>query len=591
MKKILVTSLITSAIMIAIIMTTVVFMSKGKTENVSTDEQLDILAEAQTKDEIYKGGSEELTIAENGKILSFGEKSIDAVYNTKKSQAVMEKINKLKKYRKYTFDDPLFIWNPFGTNELSMYYYFRDEESTYIKYTIQVEDDAIPDFTRTLYNNTDEKTTRVHEYLITGFVPGYQNYLVLKRYNKKGEVLSQDYYDFYVEKLSDKVATKLDYHDGKSHGEVSAGLFTICGYNAGNENTPNVIPFYDNSGVIRTAIPIKNYRTDRMEYANGNMIYSYSNRKFAVVSRFGQVMQTFDLGTYRLCQDFIYNGYGQLWCIATDSSKSSTTVRDCIITVHMDTGKVEKLVDFKKIFPAILKKAKKTSSSANLNWIDLNSIQRVGSSDIIVSSRELSSIIKIRSVTSDNPKIGYIISEPSIWKETKYKKYLLLKGAYQGNKWYNLEDGTSGIEDGVEDFMTQFGQNGVTYVQSSNLGEGKYYLTMLNNNYGYAQTLPTIKWSNFIGVGTAKKAANNSYYYEYIVDENEGYYGLKHSYRVPYTAKGGNVFRVDNKSNTVANSMREKVFGEYDKDGLLIRQFSVKAYRVYKNDMKNFWFY
>lgn len=591
MKKILVTALITSVLMIGISAAAVVFMSKGKTEKTSL-EGFDLLENTGYEKEIDEGSSEELSIGRNGKILSFGEKKRDDIYDVKKSKAVMDKINKLKKKKKYTFKEPLFIWNPFGTNELSLYYYFRDEESTYIKYTIQVKDPDVPDFTRILNTNTDSKVTRIHEYSLTGFVPGCQNYLIVRKYNKNGNMLAIDYYDFYVQELDEKVPVKIEYKDSMKGSEaISEGLYCICGYNAGNKKTPNVIPFYDNSGIIRSAIPIKNYRTDRMEFVNHNMMYSYSNRAFAQVSAIGQVLHTYDLGKYRLHHDFIYNDYGQLWCLATDTGKHSVTVRDCVISVDMETGKVKKLVDFRTLFPEILKRAKKNVSSSSLNWIDLNSITRVGSSDIVVSSRELSSIIKIRSITSEYPKIGYLISDKAFWQKTKYKKYLLLKGAYLDKKWYNLDGDTSGLEEGVKDFTVQFGQNGVTYEMGKGLGEEQYYLSMLNNNYRVSKTVPNIKYADNTGVGTAKSAAANSYYYEYIVDEKEGYYGLKRSCKIPYTATGGNVFRVEGNGNMVINVMGGKTFGEYDKDGQLIRKYSLKAYRVYKYDMKNIWFY
>lgn len=588
MKKILVTSLITSAIMIAVIVTAMVFMSKGKAVETGTEE-LDLLSETGEKDEIYKGGSEELTIAEDGGILSFGDKSVKDIYNVKKSEAVAKKIDALKKKQHYTFDSPLFIWNPYGTNQLSLYYYFRDEESTYIKYTIQVEDKSIPDFTRVLNNHTEGNLTRVHEYLLTGFVPGCQNYLVIRRYNSSGKLITKEYFDFYVDKLKENVATKLDYKDGKSTAEITSGLYCVCGYHAESKNTTKIIPLYDNSGVIRSAFPIGTYRTDRLEFADDTMIYSYSDHAFAVVSPLGQVLESYSLGKYKLHHDFIYNDYGQLWCLATDTS--AKTVRDCVISVDMKSGKVTKLVDFAKLFSKMKNKAAKADSRRPLNWIDLNSIARIGSSDIIVSSRELSSIIRVNSITGGYPKIGYIISDASIWKTTKYKKYLLTKGAYVDDKWYNLNGDTDGekLEEGVHNFTSQFGQNSVTYEQGRDLEEGQYYLTMFNNNYGEANTLPNVKWGNFAGVGTKNKAAGNSYYYEYFVDEGSGYYGLKRSFQLPYSALGGNIFR--NESNVVASSMKDKIFGEYDQTGKLIREYSLKAYRVYKYDMKNYWYY
>ncbi|MBR3771597.1 MAG: aryl-sulfate sulfotransferase, partial [Clostridium sp.] len=352
---------------------------------------------------------------------------------------------------------------------------------------------------------------------------------------------------------------------------------------------PAVIPFYDNSGILRSVIPLENYRTDRIEFVNGNMVYSYSNKGFAVVAPNGKLVKVLSLRNYRLHHDFVYNGYGQLWCLASDTNQRNTE-KDCVISVNMDSGKIKKLVDFGTLLSGVKNAAAKADSARPLNWLELNSIVRVGSSDIIVSSRELSTIIRVNSVTSSYPKLGYLISDSAIWEKTKYQKYLLTKGAYVDEKWYNLNDHSQSTDKGeVRDFCTQFGQNSVSCVQSSQLAEEQYYLTMLNNNYGFASTLPNVKWSAFAGIGRRGRDADCSHFYEYIVDEKAGYYGLHRSFGVPYTAQGGSASR--NGSNIIIGSMNGKSFGEYDENGRLIREFSLKAYRVYKYDLKNYWFY
>lgn len=586
MKKVMVKVLVTSAVMISILIAAVVLMSKGKTSNRETNE-LDLLTESVDKQEINEGGSKHVSIGKNQTVMQFSHGNVKDIYNVKKSKAIAKKIDKLKKQTRYTFDNPLFIWNAYGTNKLSLYYYFRSEESTYVKYTIQVDDDKIPDFTRTLNTHTEGNLTRVHEYLLTGFVPGYQNYLVLRQYNAKGKLLKKQYFDFYVDKLGDGVKTKLGYEDGKSTSSISNGLFAVCGYHAGEKNIPKAIPFYDNSGIVRSVIPIENDRTDKIEILTDSMIYSISNQAFAQVSSLGQVMNVYPLGQYRLHHDFVYNGYGQLWCLAT--KKNAQSICDYVISVDVKNGKVIELVDCGALFPKLKKQAAKANKTRPLNWINLNSIVRIDSSDIIVSSRELSSIIRINHVTSGYPKIGYIISDNSIWKKTNNKKYLLLKGAYLDEKWYNLDSGTEKLGEDIHNFSCQLGQNSVSFEQGKGLSEGQYYLTMLNNNYAYSTMVPGVKWSKFTNAGSKHRVASNSYYYEYLVDEKAGYFGLKRSYGLPYTAQGGNVFW--NGTNTIANSMGEKVFGEYDSTGKLIREFSLKAYRVYKYDMKSIWYY
>lgn len=586
MKKTLTRAFIVSAIIIGILVTVLVLWSKGK-RNGTGSEQLDLLTDSLNQEEINEAASEHMKIGKDADILAFDREAIDDIYSVVHSRKVTKRIDKLKKQTHYTFEKPLLIWNPYGTNELSLYDYFRDEESTYVKYSIHVDDKRIPDYTRILNNHTEKNLTRIHEYQITGFVPGYQNYLQMWKYNEKGKLLKKLCFDFYVDKLGENVKTKILYQDGKSSQTISAGLYCICGYEPGRRKSPKIIPFYDNSGIIRSAIPIKNYRTDRMEEVYGNLVYSYSGNAFAEVTPLGQVKRIYKLGRYKLYHDFIYNDYGQLWCLATDSK--SDTVGDQVVSVEMKSGKVTRLVDFKALYPKIKQRAAKAVKARPLNWIDLNSITRVGSSDIVVSSRELSSIMKVRSITCGYPKRGYIISNAAIWKKTNYKKYLLLKGAYIDQKWYNLDGSTKDLGEEVHKFSSQFGQNSVTCEQGYGLTEGQYYLTLFNNNYGYSKTLKQVKWGSFHGVGTRKRAADCSYYYEYIVDENAGYYGLKRSFVLPYSEQGGNVYW--NGTNTISSSMGNKVFGEYDNTGKMIREYDLRAYRVYKNDMKNIWYY
>lgn len=590
MKKILIASLIASGIMIGIMACALIFSNKGNNTQEGR-ECLDLVTNSLEREVVNKDGSNHLAIGRNKDILTFPHQRKD-IYNVEKSRQISNKLDKLKKQTRYTFTKPLFVWNPFGTNQLSLYYYYKDKERTYIKYTIQVEDPAVPDFTRTLSSHTEQNLTRTHEYLLTGFVPGCQNYLIIKKYNESGKLIKKEYFDFYVDKLPSSVKNRISYKEGKSSQEISEGLFCVCGYQAGKKGADGNIPFYDNSGIIRSVVPVLNYRTDRMEFVHNSMIYSYSNQGIATVSALGQVTSVYKLGQYRLCGDFIYNGYGQLWCIAT--KQGAKTVADRIISVEMKTGEVTELVDMGALLSKMKAKAmkavsKKPVSKKPVNWIGLNSIDRVGSSDILVSAGELSSIMKIKSVTSGYPKLGYIISDRKIWKKSNYKKYLLLKGAYVDKKWYNLDSGTDEKEEGVHNFTCQFGQNSVISHLGNHLEEEQYFLTMLNNNYGYSAAYPNVKWPKATGVGMKGKDASNSDYYEYLVDEKAGYYGLKKSYSVPYTRKGGSSYW--NGTNTIINSMNSNFFGEYDQNGKIIREYELKAYRIYKYDMKNIWYY
>lgn len=56
----------------------------------------------------------------------------------------------------------------------------------------------------------------------------------------------------------------------------------------------------------------------------------------------------------------------------------------------------------------------------------INTLQYLNDDSVILSSRETSSIIKIKDV-STNPSIDYIIGNEDFWKDTDYTEYLYKK--------------------------------------------------------------------------------------------------------------------------------------------------------------------
>ncbi|SFR91514.1 aryl-sulfate sulfotransferase [Anaeromicropila populeti] len=594
MKKIVTTILITSIIMAGILFGTLTLLTNNKKEDTGKKrEELDLLLPEDEKEIINAAAAKPLSMGKkDSDILLLKEKSIKEIYKVETSETVKKRLEQLKKQEEYSAENPLMVWNPFGTNDLSLYLYLKSSELCYLKYTIQVEDAEIPDFNRILLNGEEGNLTRKHEYQLVGFVPGYVNYLTLRMYNANGNLIDKITYSFKVDKLEMNIPVKLAKTNGESEELISNGLFFIMGMDASGDDSPNAIPAYDNSGVLRSVIPLKGYRSDRLEVIDGQLLYSFSKQDFAMVSAIGQVMKVYHMNNYELHHDFIYNGYGQLWMLTSSTSSKAETVEDYVVSLDLDTGKVKKLVDLKKLFPKVKKKANKPKGEDRLDWIHLNSLTQIGSSDIIISSRELSSIIKINNITSIKPTVGYIIADPVLWEDSGYEDLLLKKGSYEGDSWVNLET-DSADQETADVFTSQFGQHSVTYQPGYNLEDEQYYLSMFNNNFGRWSTRKSFDWSIMEGIGTDKKEAEHSYYYKYMVDESAGYYGLIKSIEVPYSNIVSNV--QDSNKNYVINSGKKLIFGEYDKNGVLISQFMTKGttynYRVFKYDMKNIWFY
>ena len=204
-----------------------------------------------------------------------------------------------------------------------------------------------------------------------------------------------------------------------------------------------------------------------------------------------------------------------------------------------------------------------------MDWIHLNSLSLMEDDSLLVSARELSTIIKINKIYSQ-PEIDYMIGDESIYEGFDKELDLLLEK--------------------VGEFTSQAGQHSVIYSDDDSLEEGCYYVTIYNNNFGNMVTRSNYDWSNIEGVGTYTKGTN-SYFYKYLINENERTYTLVQKIDLPYSAIVSSVEYHD--GHILSCSGRDGSFGEYDANGTLIRQyhFNVEshAYRVMKYSF-DLWF-
>lgn len=577
MKRTLLTMLITSAIMATLLGSILVFstrlqQSKQAQAETKSLQEKDIKTDGVSKVEIDKDNVIPLYIKGNKKnVITYSTPDIKQVYKEQYSSEIADKLEQEKKKGDRRLNKPLWALNPYGTSPLSLYLYYKTREDSYLTYTISVEDNTIPDFTRTLYNGKEDNVTKEHEYQLFGFIPGKKNYIILTSYDTKGNQIESVTYSIEMEDVPDGVQTKLKTTRGIRQTALSNGLFYLLGKDINNKKAMKAIFIYDNSGFLRGYMPLIEYRSDRMMFINDSMVYSFSKSGIAAVSRTGQVLKTYNLGIYSMHHDYVYDGFANLYLLVSDNT--TDYIEDIVITLNLETGKVKKVLDMKKIIPAMQKKAVMPAGDTKLDWVHLNSLQLVDGNSLIVSSRELSSIFRIDKIGTKKPTLNYIIAEPGIWKNTPYEKKVLNKAG--------------------DNFKAQFGQHTVVYETNNKLPEGQYYLCMFNNNFGSSPTRADYDWAKFKkNVGRRGEPADNSYYYKYLVDETNNVYQLVKTIDVPYSFIVGSI--QDYEENFVINSGAKKVFGEYNAEGELITQYKTNIkfynYRVFKYDMKDFWF-
>ena len=488
------------------------------------------------------------------------------IYNMLYQKVISEKITSLPEYNS-DIDNLLMIYNPYGTNNNAVNIYFKTNDYYKLDYKIKVN--GYSDFAKTPNNGKDSEYSKNHSYQLIGFVMGKKNFLTLTLTSKDGDKKEYNYtLDF--SRYSIDTPNKLKVTSTKDD-EVTDGLFAILG---DSREDNDYIHLVDNDGIVRSEIPIIGYRGLRLLFNNNNMYFNISEKRLVSVNRLGQVINKYYLGKYKLHHDYAFDEKEEnLLILTSDTTKKSC--EDSIIKLNLKTGKITDSFYLESVFKDVLEKAyynedeiPEQVESKGIDWMHINTINYLANDTVIISSRETSSIIKIKNIFT-SPKIEYILGDETIWKNFKEKKYLYQK---KGN------------------FTISGGQHTVTYTKTDD--ESVYYLTMFNNNLGTSLTMPQMDFKS-IGLKYSSPTDKGvSYYYKYKVDEKNKTFELVDSFKVPWSAYMSS--SQEYKNNIIIDSASKCIFTERDSNGDTIRKYKFKCessiYRVFKYDFVNYYF-
>lgn len=459
-----------------------------------------------------------------------GKDSVKTVYSEKYQMAVDEVLEKYKSKAEYTLEQPLLLMNPYGTMENGLYLYYQSEQCCNVQYQIFVENEAIPDYEAVLYSGVEQEMVTQHEGLIVGMMPGMKNYLTIRELDENGDVLRSKVFCINLESMEKEGQVIFSQERMEADDNLAEGMYCLMSDSASESNE---ITLVDNYGIRRLTITVDNAVNCELEIIDGYLMYPNNSNTFVVVDRLGKATHIYSLGDYQYEAGLRYNEMtGYVYMIATDTLREST--KDIILSLNLGNGELQVIYDCAGL---ISKEDGETYTLDSLDFFD--------DMKLMVNSPELSSVICIAK-SEVGYAIQYIVSEKDIWKDTDYAECV-----YQAIGSFSPFSGQKQIQINTQD---------------KRLIEGQYYITMLNESES----------------GTS--------YYKIFVDENTKTFTMADRIDLEGIGQAESVqvwkdHIIYLYENTLDDETQEEateqdfgagVFGEYDEEGNLLREFYLK---------------
>lgn len=366
------------------------------------------------------------TGGEEKNVLNFDSKN---VYQVATSNSARERLDRLIKRMSASFEEPIIAANPFGTNANSFYFYFETKYRGMVRYTVTVEDESIPDLVRYVNNGQENNLSKVHEFTLSGLVPGMTNYIVMEVLDSTGAKREGITYSYDAPAC--QAAVKLDIDKGRSKDISTLGLYFVMP--KGDEK----IYAYDNSGILRNITNTEGAHGSRF-YQNGDSVfYQVTDTKVARVSAIGRVLGVAEIKGYGPILDFSYDGYGNVYALVKKKG------RDYLVSGSLQSGNTRQVYAFPKgVSPA--------------------SISEPAGGNLYVAAAKPDGIIKIKALTSNTPKVAFVLGKKSKWKKTPLKKKVtqdkLVSTWETGQAILNLQSSSDGTNDTLSAYVAEKGK-------------------------------------------------------------------------------------------------------------------------------------
>ena len=349
-----------------------------------------------------------------------------------------------KKY--YTFDNALFIINPFGCSPLSGLFIFNTEKPCKVKYTIKGKRGSDN------YTNCDETWTNRHKVPVLGMYDGGITHITFYLIDKNNNEIQETTIRIKLPRTGPVLRNAISIK--KYEKTPVPFLMSTGGYSGTNYA-------FDSNGNIRWYLttPVHPYgvhvlsnghllvpdkRMRRPNYGNAHSVIAYE------MNFLGRIYRN------------IYHQSGfHHWAVSREdngnlliatSSRYDTYMENSVDEMDKDTGKIIRTINANNIFDS--------TYVTRYDWAHLNAFEFIPGEDAIIASyRNIHTIAKIDLNTQE---IIWLLANPDFYKGTEQEAKVLASAP--GVKWF-------------------FQQHGVKILEHINTGnEKKIKITLFDNH-------------------------------------------------------------------------------------------------------------
>jgi hypothetical protein len=332
----------------------------------------------------------------------------------------------------YTFNEPYILVDPYDASPLTAVVGFPNNENLELQVTVLGDKDE-NDFKYYIGNN---KSNKEYYISIVGLYAGKENEVKLELIDD-GEVVSEKEIIIETKGLPEDLINAVQIED---HNEGSFDGFIFS--SGGGFRSPYA---FDSQGNIRWYVDVESDAHGIFFMDNGRyMLMSgydmvntetrdYSTRIFDM-DLLGKLHKIYDIpkGVHH---EVVEKTPGGNLIILANSLRNHA--EDTVVEVDRYTGEILREIDFNEIIVH-------EGYNDDYDWAHINSIDyNQEDNTAIFSIRDVSTVLKLDMETEE---IIWMMSDPKIWENTEYEKYLL-KSLNKKDKWFYEQHSVFEVED------------------------------------------------------------------------------------------------------------------------------------------------